>query len=122
MGLKDKWAESREREREARGSQSAFHRRLNKSAELRKLGVTSHSPDGLLNPMVTEANPDAMIAAERQRRSELYDIFVRAGTVITFPCAWRPAAQGQRHCVHDRNSRRVHRNQLVTTARPASWR
>jgi hypothetical protein len=84
MGLKDKWAESRELERAARERQLSYVRRLNKSAELRRMGVTSHEPAGVLDPSLTEADLDGMIGAEKQRRSEMYDAVMRAGTVTVF--------------------------------------
>jgi hypothetical protein len=78
MGLKDKWADSRERARQDREDYAAQGRWYAKSQELRGVGIFSNSS-------VTEADLDAMIAAEKLRRSEVYAAFMRAGIVITFP-------------------------------------
>ncbi len=94
MGLRDKWADSREQDRQAREAYAAGERRYAKSEELRRMGVTSHWSTGALDPSLSEADLDAMIAAEKQRRAELYDTFMRVGTVITFRALGVQVLQG----------------------------
>jgi hypothetical protein len=84
MGLKDKWADERERSRQQREADATSPRLYAKSAELLQMGVFSHAPAGLPDKSFTEADLDEMIQAEKQRRSELYDAVMRAGTVTLF--------------------------------------
>jgi hypothetical protein len=84
MGLREKWTEARERDRQERGVQAASQRSYTKALELQKLGVPAMTTDGWPDPALTEEDLDAMLAAEKERRAELYKMFVRAGTVTTF--------------------------------------
>ncbi|HUY48896.1 MAG TPA: SHOCT domain-containing protein [Streptosporangiaceae bacterium] len=81
MGLQDKRAAARERNRREQEAGRARQRRYTKTEELRRLGVPVPSWD---ERALDEDALDAMLAAEKQRRTELYERFVRAGTVTTF--------------------------------------
>jgi hypothetical protein len=84
MSLREKWAEARERDRQARGADEARVRRCSKINQLRGQGVSVPAGEGELDPSLTEEALDAMLAAEKNRQAELYEEFVRAGTVIVF--------------------------------------
>jgi len=84
MSLREKWTEARERDRQKRDANEARLRRLAVADELRKLGVSVRTVTGQLDPALTEEALDAMVKAEKQRRAELYETFVRAGGMTTF--------------------------------------
>ncbi len=94
MGLRDSRADGRERRRQEKEIYEVHQRRAEKSEELRSMGIIMRTPGGELDPSVTEADLDAMIEAEKQRRSELYNDFVRVGTVITFRALGVQVLQG----------------------------
>jgi hypothetical protein len=84
MSLRDKWTAAQERSRQEREAEKARQRRYHKVWELQKLGVAVvRAADGSLDPALTEEALDAMLVAEKKRRSEIYDAFVR-GTVTAF--------------------------------------
>ena len=84
MNLREKWTAAREVERQQRKAAEASQRRYATACELQKLGVPAMTADGWPDPALTEEALDAMLAAEKERRAELYKTFVRAGTVTTF--------------------------------------
>lgn len=84
MSLREKWADAREHGRQEREALHARDRCWVKWMELEKLGVVARTPDGRPDPTLTEEALDAMLAAEKKRRAELYETFVRAGIVTTF--------------------------------------
>jgi Short C-terminal domain len=84
VGIKEKAAAARERDREARERDRQFFRRIGKAAQLQALGVAVPISQGELDPSVTEEVLDGMLAAEQRRRSNLYEQFVRVGTVTIF--------------------------------------
>jgi len=84
MGIKERWAESREQQREAKEAAEARFRRLTKAEELRRMGVSVFSTGGVLDSAITEQDLDARIEAEKQRQADLYKRFTGAGTVTTF--------------------------------------
>ena len=84
MGLHEKWTAARQRDRQAREANEARFRRFRKVEELRKLGVSVPTATGGLDSSLTDEALDAMLAAEKERRAELYQAFARVGTVTTF--------------------------------------
>jgi hypothetical protein len=91
VSLRDKLSAARERGREARElnrqalqEAEARMRRITKAARLRSQGVSVPQVSGEPDPSVTEEDLDAMLAAEKQRRADLYDEFVRVGRVTIF--------------------------------------
>jgi Short C-terminal domain len=83
MSLREKWAEARERERQAREADKARARRYSKIDQLRTMGVPLPTDEVELLSLAEETL-DAMLAAEQARQAELYEAFVRAGTVNIF--------------------------------------
>jgi len=79
VGLREKWAEGRERDRQVREAEAARMRRYDRVEQLRKLGMSVE-----LDPSLTEEVLDSMLAAEKARQADLYETFVRAGTVTLF--------------------------------------
>jgi len=59
-------------------------RRYAKVGQLKELGVAVPTVDGEPDSSLTEEVLDGMLAAEKNRRTELYKSFVQAGTIITF--------------------------------------
>jgi Short C-terminal domain len=84
MSLNEKWTAARERSRQEREALKVEERRYAKARKLEKLGVQVKMVEGYPDPALTEDTLDAMLAAENQRRAELYQAFVHAGTVSTF--------------------------------------
>jgi hypothetical protein len=84
VGIKDKLAAARERDRQAMERDRQVFRRIGKAAQLRTMGVTVPMSQGELDPSVTEEVLDEMLAAEQRRRSDVYTQFIRAGTVTMF--------------------------------------
>jgi hypothetical protein len=84
MGLKEKLAGARERDRLARQAAELTMRRVAKAAQLRTQGVAVPMAGGELDPSMTEDVLDEMLAAEQQRRADLYEQFVAAGRVTIF--------------------------------------
>jgi hypothetical protein len=79
MTLRDKWAESRERDRELRQAEATRIRCNQKIGQLRAQGVLVESDKSW-----TEEALDTMLEAEKTRQSELYEAFVQAGTVTLY--------------------------------------
>jgi hypothetical protein len=84
MSLREKWAEARERDRQVREADAARMRLYRKIGQLRKLGVSVPTGAEELDTSVTEEALDAMLLAEKTRQTELYETFVRAGTMTVF--------------------------------------
>jgi hypothetical protein len=84
VSLKEKWTAARERDREQQEAWKLSQRRYAKATELGMLGVPVPMSGGWPDPALTEEALDAMLAAEHERRAELYETFVHAGTVTTF--------------------------------------
>lgn len=80
VSVREKLAAARERERQGREAEQARQRRNAKRTQLEKLGV----PIGSLDSRTSEETIDAMLSAEKERQTDLYKAFVRAGTVTTF--------------------------------------
>jgi hypothetical protein len=79
MGVKDKWAAARERNRQEQQAEEARWRRVTKREQLARLGVPAAEATGK-----AEEDLDAMIVAAKELQAELYEAFVRAGTVKKF--------------------------------------
>jgi hypothetical protein len=101
-------------------------RRYSKVAQLRRLGV-SVSTAVELDPSWTEEALDAMLAAEKNRQAELYEAFVRAGTVIVFRAFGVQVLQGddkvytigmQDSWAKTNRSRLLGRNRSTVNGRP----
>lgn len=84
MGLKGEWAEARERGRRLREEDHARIRRIARLEQLRRLGVPVPASVRELEAAAMEEALDGMVTAEEERRAELYEVFVRSGTVTTF--------------------------------------
>lgn len=80
MSLREKWAEAREYGRQEREAALARDRCLGKRIELEKLDV----PGKEVREDLPEEALDAMLAAEKKRRSEMYEKFARAAGVTEF--------------------------------------
>jgi hypothetical protein len=84
MGLQDKWAAARERNRQVHEAERARHRRYMKALELQGLGLKTMTASGLPSPALTEEDLDAMLAAEKKRRAEMFETFTRVKTLTRF--------------------------------------
>jgi hypothetical protein len=83
MSLREKWAESRERDRQEREAHKERMRRYAKIDQLKAMGMPLSIGDVALLSS-TEETLDTMLAAEKSRQAELYEMFIRAGAVTIF--------------------------------------
>jgi Short C-terminal domain len=75
MGLQDKWAAARERNRQEQEAEKARWRRNAKTEQLRRLGVPVPAWN---EPILEEDVLDAMLAAEQERQQQLFIKFESA--------------------------------------------
>jgi hypothetical protein len=83
MSLREKWAETRERDRLEREAAKARMRRYSKIEQLKMMGAPVPADETELLSLEEDAL-DAMLTAEKSRQAELYEKFLRAGTVTIF--------------------------------------
>ena len=79
MGIKDSLAAARANSRQQKDARAAVYRHEAKRMKLRALGVPAR---GLAD--LPEEALDTMIADEKRRQSELYEMFIRSGGVTRF--------------------------------------
>jgi Short C-terminal domain len=83
MNLREKWTEARERDRQEREAGQARMRRFSKIEQLKAMGAPVPASETELLSLAEETL-DAMLAAEKSRQAELYETFVRCGTVTIY--------------------------------------